>query len=194
MYGTKGRQSSDITGYNFAPSFAVEGVRDPVTKQLVAAQDWLVDLLDAAYSEGESNKRYFQWFDALDDRLPAFEGKFSVAVTDLNTGYADKGGWVFTLKNDGVVERIVSPIAGTGQPLLESASPAGQTVGELLKVRGYRLGSAVSATIDGVAVTVLEKYGDNELVLLIPAAVSGSAPIVVTNSVGVSNSLPYTAA
>src|SRR5690554_4191665 len=95
VYGTKGRQSQDIIGYNFAPSFSVEGVRDPVTKQLVPAQAWLVDLLNAAYAEGEDNKREFQWFDALDERLPAFEGKFSVAVADLNTGYADKGGWTF---------------------------------------------------------------------------------------------------
>lgn len=194
VYGTKGRQSQDIIGYNFAPSFSVEGVRDPVTKQLVAAQAWLVDLLNAAYAEGEDNKREFQWFDALDERLPAFEGKFSVAVADLNTGYADKGGWTFTLTNDGVVERITSPIAGTGEPILESASPAGQTVGDLIVVRGHRLGSTVSATIDGQSVTEMRVVDEYTLVLQIPATVTGDAPIIVTNSVGASNTLPYTAA
>jgi len=194
VYGTKARTSSDIIGYNFAPSFSVEGVRDPVTKQLVPAQAWLVDLLDAAFSEGAANKREFQWGDALDERLPWFEGLFSVAVADLNTGYADKGGWTFTLKNDGVVERIASPIAGDGKPILESASPAGQTVGDMIVVRGYGLSTFVSATIDGAAVLESRIVDDNAVVLLIPATVSGSAPIVVTNAAGASTALPYTAA
>ncbi|WP_157813967.1 IPT/TIG domain-containing protein [Microbacterium sp. BR1] len=194
VYGTKGRQSQDIIGYNFAPTFAVEGVRDPVTKLLVAGQAWLVDLLDAAFSEGEDNKREFQWFDALDDRLPAFQGTFSVAVADLNTGYADKGGWTFTLTNDGVVQRITSPIAGDGTPILESATPSGQTTGDLIVVRGYGLASTVSATIDTQSVAEIRIVDDNAVVLLIPATVSGSAPIIVTNAEGASNSLAYTAA
>lgn len=193
-YGTKGRTSQDIIGYNFAPSFSVEGVRDPVTKQLVASQAWLVDLLNAAYAEGEDNKREFQWGDALDERLPWFEGKFSVAVADLNTGFADKGGWTFTLTNDGVVERIVSPIAGDGKPILESASPAGQAPGDLIVVRGYGLKETVSATIDGQTVAEVRPVDDNAIVLLIPATVTGSAPIVVTNAAGASAALPYTAA
>lgn len=194
VYGTKGRQSQDIIGYNFAPSFSVEGVRDPQTKQLVAAQAWLVDLLNAAYAEGEDNKREFQWFDALDPRLPAFEGKFSVAVADLNTGYADKGGWTFTLTNDGVVERIESPIAGDGTAILESAAPAGQGPGDLIVVRGYNLLGTVSATIDGIAVDEIRAVDDNAVVLAIPAAVAGSAPIILTNATGASQPLPYAAA
>lgn len=194
VYGTKARTSSDIIGYNFAPSFSVEGVRDPESKQLVAAQSWLVDLLDAAYAEGEDNKREFQWGDALDERLPWLEGKFSVAVADLNTGFADKGGWTFTLKNDGVVERIPSPIAGDGKPILESASPAGQAPGDMIVVRGYGLSGTVSATIDAIAVAEIRVVDDNAVVLLIPAAVAGSAPIVVTNAAGASTALPYTAA
>ncbi|SFN66127.1 IPT/TIG domain-containing protein [Mycetocola miduiensis] len=194
VYGTKGRQSKDVIGYNFAPSFSVEGVRDPVTKKIVAAQAWLVDLIKAAYSEGEDNKREFQWFDALDEDLPAFEGKFSIAVSDLNTGFADKGGWTFTLTNDGVVDRIVSPIAGTGIPILESATPAGQSVGDLIVVRGYGLASAVSATIGGEPVTELRIVDNYAAVIQIPAAVAGSAPIIVTNAAGASLALPYNAA
>jgi len=193
VYGTKARQSSDIIGYNFAPTFSVEGVRDPVTKQLVAAQGWVVDLLDAAYSEGELNKREFQWFDALDERLPAFEGKFSVAVADLNTGFADKGGWTFTLKNDGVVERITSPIAGNGAPILESATPPSQTVGDQIVIRGYNLDTTTAVTIDGQTVTEKLVVDRNALVIVIPATVAGSAPIIVTNPAGASAPLPYTA-
>lgn len=196
VYGTKGRTSTEIIGYNFAPSFNVEVIRDPATKQIVAAQTWLIDLMNAAYSEGGLNKRDFQIItDALDERFPAFEGTFSVAVTEANTGYADKGVLTFTLNNDGVVEKLaVSPIAGTGEPILETASPAGQTVGDLIVIRGYGLATTVSATIDAAAVTELRIVDDNTLVVQIPAAVSGSAPIVVTNAVGASNSLAYTAA
>lgn len=196
VYGTKARTSSDIIGYNFAPTFDVEVVRDPVTKEIVGAQSWVIDLVNAAFSEGGLNKREFQIItDALDERFPAFEGTFSVAVAEANTGYADKGVLRFTLANDGVVERLsVSPIAGSGAPLLETASPSGQTVGDLIVVRGYRLGSTVSATIDGQTVLELSIVDDNAVVLLIPATVAGSAPIVVTNDTGASNSLPYTAA
>ncbi|MEJ6554028.1 IPT/TIG domain-containing protein [Microbacterium esteraromaticum] len=196
VYGTKGRTSTEIIGYNFAPTFNVEVVRDPVTKQIVAAQAWVLDLVNAAYSEGALNKRDFQFItDALDERFPAFEGTFSVSVSEANTGYADKGVLSFTLNNDGVVERLTaSPIAGGGEPILESASPAGQTVGDLIVVRGYNLSSTVSATIDAAAVTELRMVDDNTVVLQIPATVAGDAPIVITNEVGASNSLPYTAA
>jgi|GEM_PF-1341975 len=196
VYGTKARTSKDIIGYNFAPTFDVEVVRDPATKEIVGSQAWVIDLANAAFSEGAANKREFQILeDALDERWPAFEGTFSVSMAPVNTGFADKSVLRFTLANDGVVERLaVSPIAGTGAPLLEAASPSGQTTGDLIVVRGYRLSSTVSATIDGQAVAELRVVDDNTIVFLIPATVSGAAAIVVTNAVGASNSLPYTAA
>lgn len=195
VYGTKGRTSSDIIGYNFGPTFSVEVVRDPVTKQIVTSQAWLKDLVEAAFSEGAANKREFQLFtDALDEDMPVFEGSFSVSYAEGNTGYADKAVLNFTLANDGVVEKIASPIAGDGTPILESASPSGLTVGDLIKVKGYNLGSTVSATIDGQSVSKILKVDEYTIGLLIPASVTGSAPIIVTNAEGASNSLPYTAA
>lgn len=198
VYGTKGRTSQDIIGYNYAPTFNVEVVRDPVTKQIVAAQAWFKDLVEAAFSEGAANKREFQLFtDARDEDMPVLEGSFSVAYSEANTGFADKGVVTFTLANDGVVKRVVpSPLAGTGAPILESASPAGQTVGDLIEVRGHHIGPGefVSATIDGQAVTVFHPVDAYTVVLQIPATVAGAAPIIVTNAVGPSNSLAYTAA
>lgn len=194
VYGQKGRTAEDVIGYNFAPTFNVEVVRDPVTKQIVAAQSWFKDLVTAAFSEGAANKREFQLFtDALDEDMPCFEGTFSVAYSEANTGYADKGVVTFTLANDGIVERVIpSPLAGTGAPVLESGSPTGMAVGDLIVVRGYKLGSAISATVDAIAVTELRVVDDNTLVLQIPVGVAaGVQPILVTNSVGVSNSLGY---
>lgn len=193
VYGTKGRTSQDNIGYNYAPSFNVELVRDPVTKQFVAAQAWARDLIAAAFSEGAANKREFQFFtDALDENMPVLQGTFSVAYSEANTGYADKGVITFTLANDGVVSQIPSPLAGTGVPILETASPAGMGPGEIIVVRGYKLGTAVSATIKAIPVVKLRKVDDYTVTLLIPATVAGSAPIIITNSVGASNSLPYT--
>lgn len=195
VYGQKGRPAEDVIGYSYAPSFDVEVVRDPVTKQIVAAQAWFKDLVNAAFSEGESNKREFQLFtDALDEDMPVLQGKFSVAWNGGNAGYADKGIVTFALASDGVVPKITSPLAGSQVPILESASPAGLTVGDLLKVRGYKLSGVTAATIDGQTVAKILKIDDNTIGILIPASVSGSAPITVTNAAGTSAALPYTAA
>jgi hypothetical protein len=195
VYGTKGRTSEDIIGYNYAPTFDVEVVRDPVTKQIVASQAWFKDLVLAAFSEGAANKREFQLFtDALDESMPVFQGTFSVAYSEGNTGYADKGVVRITLASDGVVTKITSPLAGSQIPVLESATPAGLTVGDLIKVRGYKLSGMVSATIDGVNVVKFRPDDDYTAVLLIPTGVSGNAPIVITNAAGASAALPYAAA
>jgi hypothetical protein len=194
VYGTKGSTSADTIAHNFAPSFQVEVVRDPVTKQIAQAQDWFIDLYKASFAKGSDNKREFQLFtDALDERMPVFQGIFSVSVAEANTGFADKAIFTFTLTSNGVVPEVASPLAGTGVPILESATPAGQAPGDLIVVRGYNLDSFVSATIDGANVLEFRKVDDHAVVLLIPATVSGSAPIVVTNDKGASTALPYAA-
>ena len=195
-YGQKGRTSQNVIGYNFAPTFDVEVIRHPVTKQIVAAQAWLLDLLTAAYATGGANKRDFQIItDAFDERFPAFEGKFSVTVAEQNTGYADKTVLRFTLQNDGVTNILpVSPIAGTGVPVIETVSPSGQSVGDLIVVRGYGLATAVSATVKATPVTELRVVDANQLVIQIPTGVTaGAAPIVVTNDKGASVAFAYTA-
>jgi IPT/TIG domain len=192
VYGTKGRQSIDNIGYNFAPTFSVEAVRNPVTQAI--AQPWLVNLLNVAYAEGGANRVDVQIFDALDDALPAWEGTFSVAVAEANTGFADKAVYNFTLTNFGVVDRITSPIAGTGVPVIESALPTGAAVGDLVAIRGYKFTGTTGVTIDGVTVLERNLVDDNTLVILVPATVAGSAPIVVTNAAGASASFAYTAA
>lgn len=195
VYGTKGRTSTEIIGYNYAPTFNVEVVRDPVTKQIVAAQAWFKDLVAAAFSEGEANKREFQLFtDALDETMPVLEGKFSVAYSEANTGYADKGVVTFTLANDGVVPQITSPLAGPGEPIIESATPAGLTVGDQIVIRGYKFTGTTGITIDAATVTEFVIVDDYTIVLVIPAAVAGAAPIIITNANGPSAAFAYTAA
>lgn len=194
-YGVKGRPSKQVTGHSFAPTFSAEAVRHPVTKQIVPAQAWLIDLLNAAYSEGVDNLREFQIFtDAFDERLAVFQGTFSIAVAELNTGYADKGGFTFTLSSDGVVNRIASPLASTGAPIIEAVTPPGQAPGDLIKVRGYNMGAVTAATIDGVNVVKVLPIDQFTASLLIPTGVVGPAPVTVTNSIGTSAPFAYSAA
>lgn len=192
VYGTKGSRSSDNIAYNHTITFDVEAVRDSAG---AIAQPWLVPMLVAAKSKGAANKLEAQIFDALDENVPAFEGNFAVAVAPLNTGYADKGGYRFTLTSDGPVRDIVSPIAGTGEPIIESASPAtGAAVGDVLVISGYKLTGTTGVTMGSVAALEFNAPDDNTIAFVIPATVSGSAPIIVTNATGASAAFPYTAA
>lgn len=191
VYGTKGVQSIDKIGDNWVITFSVEGVRD-ATGAIV--QPWLVELIKIAGLKGQANKVETQWFDALDDALPAHEGWFSVSYVPGNTGYADKALFNFTLTSDGVVPEIPSPIAGTGAPIIESVGPALQTVGDQVVIRGYRLSSTSAITIDSQSVAEFIVVDDNTVVAVIPASVTGAAAVVVTNTAGASDPFAYTAA
>ena len=192
VYGTKGANSTNVLSFNYGPTFNVEVVRDPVTKRIVAAQDWFLDLYAAAFSKGEDNKREFQIItDALDERMPTFQGKFSVAVTEANSGFADKSVFTFTLSNDGDVPQIPSPIAGDGTPEIEIVEPAGQGEGEQVAIRGYAFGDATAVTFgtETAEFTAVDSY---TIVAVIPEA-AGNA-VKVTNSKGDSSAFTYSVA
>jgi len=192
VYGLKGRTSSQIIGYNFAPTFTVEAVRDTTGH---VAQAWLVDLLAKAYSEGDANLGEFQLFDLKDENLPAFQGKFSIAVAPAATGFAEKGGYAFTLANDGVVSQITSPVASDGKPIIESIpTAAGKTTGDQVVLKGYHFSGTTGVTIDAQAATEFVVVDDYTLVFVIPADVSGTAAVVVTNAAGAGDPVDYSAA
>ena len=192
-YGNKGRPSVRKIGDSWVLSFDVEPVRND---QGAIVQPWLIALLNAAKAVGAANLVDAQLFDAKDDALGATQGTYSVAVADLKTGFADEGGYKFTLTSDGnSVQQITSPIAGTGAPVIDSIpTPVGKAPGDLLVVRGFKLSGVISATIDAVPVVKISIIDDNTITLLIPAAVTGAAPVTVTNAIGVSNTANYTAA
>jgi hypothetical protein len=196
VYGNKSTPAMDVIGYSFAPTFTVEAIRDPSTKQI--AQAWLIELLSKAFASGAANKGEFQLFDLLDENVPAFEGSFSVSVTEGATGYQDKGTYAFTLNSDGIVDQITSPVAGDGTPLIESVGPAGQAVGEQVVIRGYNFTGTTGITIDAQAVgTATEDFtvvDANTIVATIPATVAGAAEVIVTNAAGASDAFAYTAA
>ncbi|WP_213816181.1 IPT/TIG domain-containing protein [Glaciihabitans sp. dw_435] len=189
-YGNKGRTATQKIGDNHVVSFDVEAVRD---SSGVIAQPWLVPLLNIAKASGSANFVDLQLFDAKDPALGAIQGSFAVAVADLTTGFADKGGYKFTLTSNGAVQQITSPIAGTGVPVLESALPTARAAGQNVVVKGYGLTTVTAATIGGVAAASITQVvgNDNYVVLEVPAGTAGSAPIVVTNALGASTALPY---
>lgn len=189
-YGNKGSSAVQKIGDNWVITFDCEAVRDNTG---AIAQPWLIDLLNTAKAKGDANLKDFQLFDGLDEALGAIEGSFAVTVADFATGYADKGGYKFTLTSNGVVDDIVSPIASAGNPVIESALPTLKTVGDLLVLKGYKFTGTTSITVDGATVLKFTVIDDNTLTLLIPATVAGAAPIIVTNATGASNTFAYTA-
>jgi len=193
-YGNKGLPAIEKVGDSWVVTFDVEAVRD---SSGVIAQAWLSALITVSQSSGTANKVDAQVFDGRDENLKAIEGSFSVAAADLSstsTGYADKGAYRFTLTSNGVVSLVTSPIAGTGEPIIESATPTLQTVGDQLVIRGYKFTGTTGITIGSVAVVEFIVVDDYTLVPVIPATVSGAAAIVVTNATGDSASFAYVAA
>lgn len=193
-YGNKGLPSIEKIGDSWVVTFDVEAVRD---SNGVIAQAWLSNLVTVAQASGAANKVDAQVFDGRDENLKAIEGSFSVAAADLSaasTGFADKGAYRFTLTSDGVVDLVTSPIAGTGEPIIESVTPPGQGVADQVVIRGYKFTGTTGITIDSAAVLEFIVVDDYTLVPVIPATVSGAADIIVTNATGASNTYAYTAA
>lgn len=190
-YGNKGAQSSQKIADNYVLTFGVEAVRGS-NGMYVAAQAPIRELLKVGRRMGADNLIEAQWFDALDDDVPAFEGTFRVEWTDANTGYADGAGWSFTFTSVSPVEEITSPIA-TGLPLIETALPTGKTVGDVIYIKGHKFTGTTGVTIDGATVLKFTVIDDNTLSVLIPASVSGASPIIVTNAAGASTAYSYAA-
>lgn len=190
-YGQKGSPASQKLTDGFVVTFLVEGVRG-TNGLFVPAQAPIRELLKIGRRTGSDNFVDIQWFDALDDDLPSYQGTFRVEWDDQNAGYADGAAWSFTLTSVGPVTQITSPIATT-VPLIEIVLPAGKTVGDLIYVKGYKLSGTTSVTVKGQNVLKFNPIDDNTLQILLPTGVSGSSPVIVTTPGGVSAAAPYTA-
>ncbi len=190
-YGNKGMDGSQKIGDNVVLTFSVEGIRG-ANGMYVPAQAPIRDLVKRAAKKGADNMIPAQWFDALDDDVPAFEGNFRVEAVEQNTGFADGKGWSFTLTSDGGVKEIVSPIA-TSVPLIESVTPAGKTVGDVIYVLGYKFTGVTAVTVKAVAAK-FSLLADGTLAVVLPAGTAGASPIIVTTPGGASVAFPYVAA
>lgn len=84
--------------------------------------------------------------------------------------------------------------AGSGEPVIGSALPAGQPVGDALVLTGLRFTGTTGITIDGQTVTQFDVISPSMITLVIPASVTGAAAIIVTNAAGASDPYAYVAA
>lgn len=192
VYGNKGASAAQKLTDNYVVTFTVEAVRNAIG-MFVAAQAPIRELLKIGRRVGADNLVDLQWFDALDDDIPAFQGTFRVEWDDQNTGYADGAGWAFTLTSKGPVAQITSPIA-TGLPLIETVLPSGKTVGDVVYIKGHKFTGTTAVSIDGVSVVKFTVIDDNTISALVPTGVTGASSVTVTNAAGASTAYAYTAA
>lgn len=79
-------------------------------------------------------------------------------------------------------------------PSISAVSPSGETVGDLVTVTGAYFTGTTGITFDGEAVVSYTVISDTVISLIIPAAVTGAADVIVTNAAGASDAYAYTAA
>ena len=125
------------------------------------------------------------------------------AKTDraLSRSAAETFGFTFTLYRDPLLDRTLyrgqnGPGVGaaTDDPVVTAATPALAAPGDLLRISGSRFLGASAVTIDGVTVAEFVVDDFSTIYAVIPAGVSGAAPIVVTTAAGASAPYAYTAA
>lgn len=100
----------------------------------------------------------------------------------------------FTFTVDGQLSRITNPFAAALAPVVLAATPGGAAAGALVQITGQGFATATLVKFAAVTVTVYQILGDTVIEAVMPAGSAGSAPVTVTNPIGVSNSLAYTRA
>lgn len=144
---------------------------------------------------GAAARVYLRWYDR-NGFAQAYSGYFIADYQQAKTGVADLEEVTMTFTADGVVSSITNP--GTSNvPVITNATPSGAAAGALVTVTGAYFTGTVPTTgvkIGGVNATNWSVVSDSTIVFTVPAGTAGSAPIVVTNATGASNSFPYTRA
>lgn len=90
---------------------------------------------------------------------------------------------------------ITNPYNIATAPVVTGATPSGAAAASAILISGqYFTGTtgASHVTIGGVNATSYSVQNDGAITAVVPAGSAGSAPIVVTNATGASNSFPYT--
>lgn len=90
---------------------------------------------------------------------------------------------------------ISNPAAGTVVPTILSVTPGSAAAAAAILIQGVAFTGTTGAshvTIGGVNATSYTVQNDNLITAVMPAGSAGSAPVVVTNAIGASNSFAYT--
>lgn len=145
---------------------------------------------------GDAGELYVRWYET-DGGAYAKSGRAVVTIVRSKTGEPDLSEITATFDGDGAATTITNPYAAAVAPVLLSATPSGVAAGGQVQITGQHFTGVVATTgvkIGGVNATSWILVSDSTIVAVMPAGTAGSAPIVVTNATGPSNSLPYTRA
>jgi hypothetical protein len=85
-----------------------------------------------------------------------------------------------------------NPVAVNSAPVVSGATPSGVAAGGLVQITGSNFTGATQVRFGATNATAFNVPSNNLIVAVMPAGSAGSAAITVINSVGTSNSLPYT--
>lgn len=160
------------------------GVADPAQEMV----------LDTQFKFGDEVRLYVRYYQT-NGGSRAYSGQAVVDVQPSKTGVADLAEYQATFTFDGDVTQITNPYDPDLEPVLLAAAPSAVAVGNLLTITGQHftgVSGASGVTIGGTNATHYTVVADTKIVAVVPAGSAGSAPVVVTNLTGASNSLPYT--
>lgn len=146
------------------------------------------------YKFQELARAYVRWYDR-NGAPEAHSGKALVSYVQSKTGVADVEEITATLDGDGILSDISNPVSVTNVPVITSVSPTAAAVGSLVNIQGAYFTGTITSTgvkFGGVSATTWVVVSDSLIVAEVPAGSAGSAPVIVTNATGASNSFPYT--
>lgn len=163
---------------------ATSGTPDPVQETIRACQAQF----------GDQARLYVRWYDT-DGGSEAWAGQAIVELQRSKTGVADVAEVTVTFTGDGALTQITNPYSAAVAPVVTAASPSGAAAGAQVQISGQHFTGTVASTgvkFGGVAATSWIVVSDSTIVAVMPTGTAGSAPIVVTNATGASNSFAYT--
>jgi len=143
---------------------------------------------------GDSARLYVRWYDRT-GVAEAYSGRALVDWQQSKTGIADLEEVTITGTGDGVLAAITTPYTATVVPVIATATPSGVAVGGQVQITGNGFTGTIATTgvkFGATNATSWVVVSDSLIVAVMPAGTAGSAPIIVTNAAGASNSLAYT--
>lgn len=190
-YDTTGWGSSEVTFNDWTATASifrrlVAGVYDPGQEMCRARRG----------QTGDAARIGLRWYDK-NGGPEAYSGVALVKWARNNTGVknVEKATITFTGTDIPLNIGIANPGTPAAAPVLLSATPTAVAVGGIVEITGTGFTGTTGATgvkIGGTNATSYIVVSDNVIVAVMPAGSAGSAPIIVTNATGPSNSLAYT--
>lgn len=187
-YDSNGWTNTEVTLQSW--SLVVKALRQPSAGVYDPAQE-LCRATQGLF--GNSLRLYVRTY----DKFTGAEAQSGLAIVEWNedkTGVADLNAIAITFTGDGALTNLGTITLPTiPLPVLLTAGPTAQTVGNQITISGSGLTGATAITIGGVSVGTgkFSVVSDLTITATIPTGTAGAAPIIVTTPGGVSAALGY---